>query len=128
MKGPPLFSFTWTPTLLHPTQRIHHYTPESREGSKQLVKPGESAPKRPKMQQSTGEVMASVFWDEHGVIFIDYLEKDRMISGAYYAALLGRLIDEIRKKRPHLKKKILFRDHNIPSHTLNIAQAKKHMN
>ena len=27
---------------------IHHYTPESREGSKEWVKPGESAPKRPK--------------------------------------------------------------------------------
>ena len=26
---------------------IHHYTPESRERSKQWVKPGESAPKRP---------------------------------------------------------------------------------
>ena len=27
---------------------IHHYTSESREGLKQWVKPGESAPKRPK--------------------------------------------------------------------------------
>ena len=32
--------------------------------------------------------MASVFWDAHGVIFIDCLEKGRMITGAYYAALL----------------------------------------
>ena len=38
----------------------------------QRVKPGESAPKRPKTQQSAGEVMASLFWDAHGVIFIDY--------------------------------------------------------
>ena len=29
---------------------IHHYTPESHEGSKQSTKPGESAPKRPKTQ------------------------------------------------------------------------------
>ena len=42
---------------------IHHYTPESREGSsKHWVKPGESAPKRPKTQQSAGKVMASVFF------------------------------------------------------------------
>ena len=61
---------------------IHHYTPESSEGSKQCVKPGKSAPKRPKMQQSAGKVMSSVFWDAHWVIFIDYLEKGRTITGA----------------------------------------------
>ena len=71
--------------------------------------------------------MVSVFWDAHGVIFIDYLEKGIAITGAYYAALLDRLVDEIRKKRPHLRKKrILFHNDNTPSHTSNIAQAKKH--
>ena len=84
---------------------IHHCTPESRKGSKEWVKPGESALKRPKTQQSIGKVMASVFWDAHGVIFIDYLEKGRTITGAYYAALLDRLVDQIRKKRPRLKEK-----------------------
>ena len=49
--------------------------------------------------------MASVVWDAHGVIFIGNLEKGRAITGAYYAALLDRLADEIKKKRPHLKKK-----------------------
>ena len=79
------------------------------------------------MQQSTGEVMASVFWDAHGVIFTEYLEKGRTITGAYYAVLLDRLGDEIMKKRPHLKKKkIIFYDDDAPSHTSNIAQAKKH--
>ena len=37
--------------------------------------------------------MASVFWNAHGVIFIDYLEKGRTITGTYYAALLDRLVD-----------------------------------
>ena len=60
------------------------------------------------MQQSAGKVMASVFWDAHGVIFIDYLEKGRTITGAYYAELLDRLVDEIMKKRPHFKKKKSF--------------------
>ena len=77
---------------------IHHYTPESREGSKQWVKPGETASKRPKTQQSAGKVMVNVFWDTHGVIFTDYLEIRRTITGAYYAALLDRLVHEIRKK------------------------------
>ena len=73
---------------------IHHYTPES-----------ESAPKHPKTQQSAGKHMASVFLNANAAIFIDYLKKGRVITGAYYAALLDRLVDEIRKNRPHLKKK-----------------------
>ena len=87
---------------------------------KQWVKPGESAPKPPKTQ--SGKVMASVFWNAHGVIFIDYLEKGRTITGAYYAALLERLVDEIRKKRPHLKKKksfFMITKHHLTHRTLH---------
>ena len=95
---------------------------DHKEVSKQWIKPGENAPKRSK---TAGKVMVSVFWDAHGVISIGYLEKGRTITGAYYVALLDRWVDEIRKKQPHLKKKIiLFHDENAPSHTLNIAQAK----
>ena len=103
---------------------IDHYIPESREGSKQWVKPGESSSKRSKTQKSAGKVITSVFWDIHGVIFIDYLKKGRSITKAYYAALLDRLVDEFKKKCPHLKKKrTLFHDDNAPSHTSNAAQA-----
>ena len=106
---------------------VNHYTLELRKGSKQWVESGKNARNRPKTQQSAGKVMASVFWDAHGVIFSDYLEKGRTITGAYYVALLDQLIEEIRKKRPHLKKKkIFFYNDNAPSHTSNIAQAKKH--
>ncbi|KAF7265909.1 hypothetical protein GWI33_020655 [Rhynchophorus ferrugineus] len=38
------------------------------------------------------------FWDAHGIIFIDYLEKGRTINSDYYIALLDRLKDEIVKK------------------------------
>ena len=89
--------------------------------------PGESAPKRPKTQQSAGKVMASVFWDAHGIIFIDYLEKGKTITGAYYCELLDRLKTEIAIKRPHLaKKKALYHHDNAPAHSSMIAQAKLH--
>ena len=40
---------------------------------------------------------------------------------------MDQLVDEIRKKRPHLKKKkILFHNDNAPSHTSTIAQGKMH--
>ena len=52
----------------------------------------------PKVQQSAGKVMASVFWDVRGVIFIDYLEKGNTINSEYYIALFERLKAEIAKK------------------------------
>jgi histone-lysine N-methyltransferase SETMAR len=52
---------------------IHHYTPESKQQSKQWTKAGCSAPKKTRSVLSAGKVMASVFWDADGILFIDYL-------------------------------------------------------
>jgi len=71
--------------------------------------------------------MATVFWDSRGVILIDYLQKGKTITGAYYASLLDKLKTEIAEKRPHLqKKKILLHQDNAPSHTSAVAMAKIH--
>lgn len=104
---------------------IHHYTPEMKEQSKQWTSPGEPAPKKAKTVPSAGKVMATVFWDSRGIIFTDYLEKGRTITGQYYADLLDRFEAELMKKRPHLtKKKVLFHHDNAPAHSSAIATAK----
>ena len=69
---------------------IHHYTPESKQQSKQWTEAGCSAPKKTRLVPSAGKVMASVFWDAE-YIFIDYLEKGKTITGEYYSNLLTRL-------------------------------------
>jgi len=85
---------------------IHHYTPESKQQSKQWAEAGCSAPKKTRSVPSVGKViMASVFWDAEGILFIDYLEKGKTIIGEYYSNLLTRLDNKIRKKRPGLQKK-----------------------
>ncbi|XP_036336279.1 histone-lysine N-methyltransferase SETMAR-like [Rhagoletis pomonella] len=97
---------------------IHHYTPESKEQSKQWVERGSSAPKKAKVVASAGKVMASIFWDAQGIIFINYLEKGKTITAEYYSSLLDTLDQNIKQKRPHLKKKkILFHHDNAPSHS-----------
>ena len=61
--------------------------------------------------------MASVFWDAHGILFINYLEKGKTINSDYYMTLLDRLSAEIKTKRPHMqKKKVLFHQDNAPCH------------
>lgn len=104
---------------------IHYYTPETKQQSKQWVKMGESAPKKAKTVPSAGKVMATVFWDSQGIILIDYLQKGKTITGAYYSSLLDRLKTELQEKRPRLAhKKVLFHHDNAPAHTSAIVVAK----
>ena len=74
-------------------------------------------------------------WESDGECFlklscsylIDYLQKGKTITGAYYASLLDKLKAEVAGKWPHLrKKKIVFHQDNAPSHTLAVAMAKIH--
>jgi histone-lysine N-methyltransferase SETMAR len=69
--------------------------------------------------------MASVFWDAEGILFIDYLEKGKTITGEYYSHLLTRLDEKICEKRPGLqKKKIIFHQDNAPAHKSVLALGK----
>ena len=101
---------------------IHHYTPESNWQSAEWTANGENRPKRPKTQMSAGKVLAPVFWDAHGILFIYYLGKEITINSKYYMALLLRLKEEIGKKRPQIKKKkVLFEFFPHPPHSPDLA-------
>ena len=105
---------------------IYHFILESNRQSAEWTVAGESHPKQPKMQTSAGKVLASIFWDVQGILFIDYLEKGRTINSKYYIALLMRLKEEITKKWLQMKKKVLFHQDNTPCHKLIALKAKLH--
>jgi hypothetical protein len=48
-----------------------HYNSESNRQSTEWTEVDEPNPKRGKKQPSAGKVVASVFWDARGIIFID---------------------------------------------------------
>ena len=102
---------------------IHHFTLELNWQSAEWAAAGESSPKRPKSQTSAGKVLASVFWDMQGILFIDYLKKGRIINSKYYIALLEHLKEEITKKWPQRKKKRLFHQDNVPCDKLIATMA-----
>ena len=106
---------------------IHYFISESNRQLAEWTAAGESRPKRPKTQTSAGMVLASVFWDDQGIFFIDYLEKGRTINSEYYIALLVLLKEEIAKKRPQMKKKkVLFHQDKAPCHKPIAMVAKLH--
>ena len=67
---------------------INHFPLQSNWQSAEWTAADESHPKQPKMQTSAGKVLASVFWDMQGILFIDCIEKRRTINSKYYIALL----------------------------------------
>ncbi|KAF7279638.1 hypothetical protein GWI33_006887 [Rhynchophorus ferrugineus] len=64
---------------------LHYFTLKFNRQSSEWTTQDEPVPKRGKKQQSAGKVMASVFWDAHGIIFIDYLE-----IGSVFGPFKGR--------------------------------------
>jgi len=45
------------------------------------------------MQKSAGKVLASIFWDQDGILLIDYLPKGQTNNTEYYSSLLVQLKD-----------------------------------
>ena len=73
--------------------------------SKMWTGPGESAPKKAMTVPSAGKVMATIFWDSHGILLIGYPQKGKTTTGEYYASLLYRFYAILKEKRPYLAKK-----------------------
>ena len=44
---------------------------------------GSPLPKKIRVQKSTGKVLASIFWDQDGIL-IDYLPKGQIMNAVYY--------------------------------------------
>ena len=79
--------------------------------------PGHPAPKKFRMQKSTGNFLASIFWDRDGILHIDFLPKGQTINAEYYSFLLVQLKDVLKeKRRGKFIKRVLFLHDNVPAH------------
>ena len=83
------------------------------------------APKNNRVQNSAGKFVVSIFWDEEGILLIDYLPKDQIINTEYYSSLLVQLKDILKEKdRRNFAKVVLFLHDNAPGHR-TLATRKK---
>jgi hypothetical protein len=53
----------------------------------------------PAPEKSAGKVLASIFWDQDGILLIHYLPKGQTINMDYYSSLLVQLKDIPKEKR-----------------------------
>ena len=63
---------------------VHYFTPESKRSSMQWRHAGSPKPKKAKTTFSAGKVMATIFWDSKGVLYMDFLTQRRTINVQYF--------------------------------------------
>lgn len=101
---------------------VHHFDPESKRQSMVWKHVDSPAPKKFKVTMSAGKVMATVFWDNQGVIMTNYLQKGSTVTGEYYTTELRQLREALKtKRRGKLRRGVLLLQDNASSHTAHIA-------
>ena len=102
---------------------IYQYDPETKQQSKQWLLCGSSGPIKFKSERTVNKVMATVFWDQEGVVLVDFLEGQKTVTGLYYVEVLRKLRKELAKKRPgKLHGGILFHHDNAPAHSARVTK------
>jgi len=77
------------------------------------------------VQKSAGKVLASIFWDQDGILLIDYLPKSQTINAEYYSSLLVQVKFILKlKRRGKFTKVIFFLHDNAPAHLALETQKK----
>jgi len=78
-----------------------------------------------RVQKSPGKILASIFWDQDGILLIDYLSKGQTINAKYYSSLLVQLKDILKEKcRGKFTKWVFLLQEKNPAHR-ELATRKK---
>ena len=59
---------------------LYHYDPETKQQSVEWRQSGSPRTKQFRVQKSAGKVLAIEFWDQDGILLIDYLPKGQTIN------------------------------------------------
>ena len=104
---------------------FYHYDPETKQQSMEWRHSGSPRPKKFLEQKSAGKVLASIFWDQDGILLIDYLPKGQTINAECYSSLLVQLKGILKeKRRGKVTKEVLFFHDNTPAHRALATQKK----
>jgi len=104
---------------------LYHYDPETKQQSMEWRHSSSPRPKKFRVQKSAGKVLASIFWYQDVILFIDYLPKGQTINAEYYSSPLVQLNDILKeKRRGKVSKGVLFLHDNAPAHRALSTQKK----
>ena len=59
---------------------LYHYEPETKKQSMEWRRSSSTHPKKFRVQKFAGKVLASIFWNQDGILLIDYLGKGQTMN------------------------------------------------
>ena len=102
---------------------LNVYDPETKQQSMDWRH--SDLPQKFRVQKTAGNVLASIFWDQDGILPTDYLPKGQTINVEYYSSLLVQLKDILKEKhRGKVTKVVLFLHDSAPAHRVLATQKK----
>jgi len=104
---------------------LYHYDPETKQQSLEWRHCCSPHPRKFQVQTSAGKFLTSTFWDEDGILLIDYLPNGQTINAEYYLSLLVHWKDILKGKcRGKVTKSVLFLHEDAPAHRALATQKK----
>jgi len=109
----------------HGRNLVNHYDPETTQESMVWRHSGSPRPKKFRVQKSAGKFVASICWDQDGILLIHYLRKGQTINAEYYCSLLAQLKDILKeKRRGKVIKGVLFLHYSVAAYRALATQKK----
>jgi len=79
---------------------LYHYDPETKQQSMEWRHSDSRRPKKFRVQKSSGKFLASIFWDQDGILLIDYLPKEKNYQRGVLLISAGAIEGHFEGKRP----------------------------
>lgn len=101
------------------------YDPETKRQSMHWKSPNSPRMKKARMSKSKFKAMMIVFFDIHGILYVNWVPEGQTMNKEYYLEVLATLRERVRRKRPELWKNkswILHQD-NAPVHTALVVKS-----
>jgi histone-lysine N-methyltransferase SETMAR len=96
---------------------LYYYDLETKQQLVEWQQSGSPRPKKFQVQKSAGKFLTSIFWDQDGILLIDWLPRGQTIKVEYYLFLPVQLKDILKEKRSgKVTKGFLFLHNNALAH------------
>ena len=104
---------------------LYHYDPRQSNNQWSGGIAAHPAPKNSECKNPLKKFSPRFFWDQDGILLIDYLPKGQTNNAEYYSSLLVQLKDILKeKRRGKFTKNVLFLHDNAPAHRVLATQKK----
>jgi hypothetical protein len=104
---------------------LYHYDPETKQQSMEWRHRGSPRPKNSECKNPLENCLPRFFWDQFGILLIDYLPTGQTINTEYYSSLLVQLKDILKEKSGwKFTRVVLFLHENAPIHRALATQKK----